>query len=156
MRRTTVIAAVLAALLLPASQALASASAPAAQKRSSVVITKIWYNSPGPDHGSNASLNHEWVKLHNRTSRRVTLTGWTLRDASRHVYTFGRYRLKAGATVKVRTGRGSNTQTNLYWGRRWYIWNNTGDTAKLERPSGKVKSRCSYSDPRKRRSFKDC
>jgi Lamin Tail Domain len=112
-----------------------------------VVISKIFYNSPGSDRGSNASLNHEWVKLHNRTGHRVTLTGWTLRDRSRHVYTFGTYTLRARGSVKIRTGRGHNTQRNLFQRRSWYVWNNDGDRATLKNASGRVKSRCSYSDP---------
>ena len=34
---------------------------------SPVVISEIFYNSPGSDRGSNQSLNAEWVKLRNRT-----------------------------------------------------------------------------------------
>jgi hypothetical protein len=128
----------------------------AAARKSSVVIRKIWYNSPGSDTGSNASLNHEWVKLHNRTGFPVTMTGWTLRDAKHHVFTFGTYTLQPHSYVKIHTGSGTRTQANRYWGHSWYIWNNTGDTATLERPSGKVKSRCSYSDPHERRALKVC
>jgi hypothetical protein len=35
-------------------------------------IHEIYYNSPGPDHGGNSSLNHEWVQLHNNRVRRST------------------------------------------------------------------------------------
>ena len=122
--------------------------APAAQASSRpVVIREIFYNSPGRDTGSNASLNAEWVKLHNRRDHRITLTHWTLRDLAGHVYRFGTYRLKAHGYVKIHTGRGTNTQTDRYWGRSWYIWNNTGDRATLKNANGIVKSRCSYSDP---------
>jgi hypothetical protein len=53
-------------------------------------IYKIQYNSPGPDNGSNSSLNAEWVQLHNRSGSRINLSGWTLRDncGCGHVYTF--------------------------------------------------------------------
>jgi hypothetical protein len=131
--------------------------APVAQASSRpVVIRKIYYNSPGPDTGSNRSLDHEWVKLRNRTGHRVNLTGWTLRDRQGHVYTFGTYRIKAFGHVKIRTGRGHNTQTNRYWRRSWYVWNNTGDRATLKNANGTVKSRCSYSDPSEIRAFKIC
>lgn len=130
---------------------------PAAEASSSpVVIREIFYNSPGPDRGSNTSLNAEWVKLLNRTGRPVTLTHWTLRDRAGHVYKFGTYRLRAHGSVRIHTGRGTSTQANRYWGHRWYIWNNNGDRATLENASGTVKSRCAYSDPGEARSVKIC
>jgi hypothetical protein len=46
--------------------------------------------------------------------------------------------------VKIHTGRGTNTQTNRYWGRRAYVWN-TGDRATLKNRAGTVIDRCSYS-----------
>jgi Lamin Tail Domain len=140
----------IAALLSPAlATAAQAATAP-------VVIHEIYYNSPGSDHGSNASLNAEWVQLHNRTAHRVTLTHWTLRDAAHHVYTFGSYTIKAHGYVKIHTGKGHNTQTNRYWGKSWYVWNNTGDTATVENASGVRQSRCSYSDPDENRAYKIC
>src|SRR5215467_5760228 len=67
-----------ASLLAPAAQAapVAQAASAARAARSPVVIREIYYNSPGPDYGSNSSLNHEWVKLHNRTNHAVTMTHW--------------------------------------------------------------------------------
>ena len=37
-------------------------------------IYEIWYNSPGPDHGGDASLNHQWVELHNTSGATGALT----------------------------------------------------------------------------------
>ncbi len=116
-----------------------------AQAVNRMEIHEIYYNSPGPDDGSNSSLNHEWVQLHNRSGSRITLTGWTLRDAQDHVYKFGTYTIKPYGYVKIHTGKGTNTQTDRYWGRRWYVWNNTGDRATLKNRSGTVIDRCSYS-----------
>lgn len=120
------------------------------------MIHEIFYNSPGRDTGSNASLNAEWVQLFNRSGHRVTLTRWTLRDAVGHVYPFGTYSLRAHAYVRIHTGRGANTRTDRYWGQRWYIWNNDGDTATLRNASGVLRSRCSYSDPSETRSSTIC
>jgi hypothetical protein len=110
-----------------------------------IQIHEIFFNSPGPDNGSNSSLNHEWVQLHNSSGHRIALTGWTLRDTSNHVYKFGRYKIKAHGFVTIHTGRGSNTQTDRFWGRRAYVWNNDGDTATLKDNSGNRIDRCSYS-----------
>ena len=44
-------------------------------------IHEIFYNSPGPDNGSNTSLNGEWVELHNTSGSRISLKGWIVHDA---------------------------------------------------------------------------
>lgn len=119
-------------------------SSPAADAANRMGIHEIYYNSPGSDTGSNSSLNHEWVQLHNRSGSRITLTGWTLRDAQGHVYRFGNYSITAYGYVKIHTGKGANTQTDRYWGRGWYVWNNTGDTATLKDRGGALIGRCSY------------
>lgn len=102
-------------------------------------------NSPGRDTGSNSSLNGEWVRLKNSSSHTsYNLTGWTIRDRSAHVYKFGSFILKPGASVTLHTGRGSNTASNRYWGKTWYVWNNTGDEAYLRNTGGTTKDTCSW------------
>jgi hypothetical protein len=118
--------------------------APAAQASGSVHIAKIYYNSPGADHRSNASLNAEWVTITNSTSTGRSLKGWTLTDASSHKYTFHTFTLGAGKTVKVHTGSGSDTSKNKFQDRGWYVWNNTKDTATLRKASGTKVDSCSY------------
>ena len=72
--------------------------------------------------------------------------------ASLFIYTFGTFTLKAGKTVTLRTGRGKNTTTTLYWGRSGgtyaYIWNQTSDTAYLRNAAGKLIDTCSYNSSR--------
>jgi Lamin Tail Domain len=149
-------AGAIAAALVATGPALAGSAAAAPATTRTVVISGIYYNSPGPDRGSNASLNHEWVRLHNTTGHAITMSGWTLRDAASHVFRFGTYRLGAHATVKIHTGHGRATQANRYWNHSWYIWNNTGDTATLRTASGTFRARCKYSDPDERRAFTSC
>ena len=157
---STVLASTAAAglLTLTGPVAAAAAAAPAAAHRapSPVVISEIFYNSPGSDHGSNASLNAEWVKLRNRTGHPVSLFRWTLRDTAHHVYHFGNYSLRAHGTVRIHTGSGRDTQRNLFQNRGWYVWNNDGDTAILRGPAGNNRDRCSYSDRSERFSAVDC
>lgn len=107
-----------------------------AEATSPVRISAVQYDSPGSDTGSNSSLNAEWVKITNYGATAKALTGWTLRDTSNHVYRFGTYRLGAGRSVRVHTGRGSNSSTDRYMGRGWYVWNNTHDKAILKNASG--------------------
>jgi hypothetical protein len=151
---TAAASAAVAAALVALTAVTPAAAAPAARRP--IVISGIYYNSPGSDRGGNASLNHEWVQLHNTTGHGISLTGWTLRDAAHHVYHFGRYRLRAHGFVKVHTGHGRNTSRNLYWRHSWYIWNNTGDTATLKTRSGSTRARCRYSDPNEDRAFTNC
>lgn len=134
-----------AMMLLPGvvmALGLAVAAGSPAQAASRMQIHEIYYNPPGTD--TTAKLNQEWVQLHNTSGSRITLTGWTLRDAQGHVYRFGTYTIKAHGYVKIHTGKGTNTQANRYWGHSWYIWNNTGDTATLRNRSAALVDRCSY------------
>ncbi|MFI7601162.1 lamin tail domain-containing protein [Actinoplanes sp. NPDC049681] len=113
-----------------------------------VQFSKIQYNSPGSDTGSNTSLNNEWVRLTNKTSATINLKGWTVRDAAGHVYTFsGDYRLGAGKYMYVHTGKGTNGQPDSkhrYWNRTSYVWNNGGDTAYLRTNTGKSIDSCKW------------
>lgn len=136
---------VFAALLGPA--ALLFPFAPSAQAASAgqIQFRLIQYNTPGPDLPvTNAKLNQEFVTLKNtgRTSR--DLTGWTVKDAVGHTYKFGHFTLRPGWKVVIHTGSGTNTSTNRYWGRGYYVWNNTGDTAKLHNATGRWKDSCSW------------
>jgi hypothetical protein len=156
--RKSLVSAATALGIMSAGLATPALASPAQHTavRSPVAIHEIYYNSPGSDRGSNASLDAEWVDLHNSSARPVVLSGWTLRDTARHLYTFGTYRLGPHADVKIHTGRGANTQRDLFWRHSWYIWNNNGDRATLENARGAVVSGCSYSDPSEIRAFKIC
>jgi hypothetical protein len=115
-----------------------------AQAASKIQIYRVYYNSPGTDTRSNASLNAEYVVLKNHDSVKRSLKSWTLRDKSGHVYTLPAFTLGAGKSVTIHTGRGTNTSANLYWGSRAYIWNNTGDTAYLRWPGGTLADSCGW------------
>lgn len=115
-----------------------------AQASARMQLGEIWYNSPGPDHGGTTSLDAEWVQLRNTSGSRITMTGWTLRDAAHHVFRFPAFTIRPHASVKIHTGPGRNTQSDLYWGSHWYIWNNTGDTAILQDGGGHRLDTCTY------------
>ncbi len=135
-RFATVAAACVAAL---------TATAAPAQAAPAIQITKIQYNSPGDDTDTNKSLNGEWVRIKNTASTTKTLTGWTLRDAASHVYTFPKTTLAAGASLYVRTGSGDNSATRRYWGQDWHVWNNSGEEkVRLKNKSGTLIDSCDY------------
>jgi competence protein ComEC len=90
---------------------------------------------------SNLNLKDEWVKISNKESSPVSLSGWKIKDkGSKHTYTFPSYTLDSGATVTVYTEEGTNSNTELYWRLDGPIWNNNGDTAYLYDSSGKLVS----------------
>lgn len=120
------------------------AAAPSAS--AAIVFTRIQYNSPGVDNGSNASLNAEWATVKNTGKRAVQLRRWKVRDRAGHTYTFGLLRLRPGRTVRLHTGSGTNTAAHRYWGQDWYVWNNTGDTAVLRDRRGRLRDRCTWGD----------
>ncbi|MET8152993.1 lamin tail domain-containing protein [Actinoplanes sp. NPDC049668] len=119
-----------------------------APKAGDVLLSKIVYNSPGKDTGSNTSLNAEYVRLLNRTKATINLKGWTVRDAAGHVYTVSTdQRVAAGAYVYLHTGKGTNGRPDSrhrYWNRTGYVWNNGGDTAYLRTPNGKSIDTCKW------------
>jgi Lamin Tail Domain len=136
---------VLVASLLAAGMIAAQSSAPASAAYC-VSIYRIYYNSPGTDTGSNTSLNGEWIQLHNKCSTSRSLTNAKIKDYVGHTYTFGTYSLGGGKYVKVHTGKGTNTTTDRYQGRAWYVWNNDKDTAYLYNSSGTRLDTCSYNN----------
>ena len=99
-------------------------------------------DSPGPDTGS--GLDAEYVVLNNDGTTTKTLTGWTLRDVSGHVCTFGTFTLAGGAYVTIHTGSGTGTRSHRYWGSRAHVGNNTGDTAYLRGADGTAEDQCSW------------
>ncbi len=142
MHITRISVALLATLGLVAGTAVVASPASAASK---IKIVKVRFDSAGNDLPvTNKKLNDEYVVIKNTDSVTRTLTGWTLKDKSNHVYTFGTTRLKAGASLKVRTGTGDNTSKNKYQDRGYYVWNNTSDTAYLRNTSGQGGDTCSW------------
>jgi hypothetical protein len=116
-----------------------------ASASSTIQITKIYYNSPGSDSGSNTSLNAEYVVLKNKGTTTKNLYAWTVRDYQGHVYKFGTFYLKPGYSVTIHTGKGTNSSTSRYWGLSWYVWNNSGyDRAALKNASGTAMDYCAY------------
>jgi hypothetical protein len=110
-----------------------------------VQIVEIWFDSPGPDNGTNKSRNGEWVKVKNVTNVRKNITGWILHDSSSHRFIFPATVLAPKATLRVHTGHGYRNAANRYWASPSYIWNNAGDTARLANANALVVDQCSYS-----------
>ena len=102
---------------------------------SSIAITSVNFAAPSPE---KENLDEEWVEITNQGSADVSFAGWTLEDAQNHSYAFPDFSLAAGAAVKVRTGEGNDSATDLFWNRSSSIWNNGGDVATLKDASGNI------------------
>ena len=118
-------------------------------------IVKVTYDSPGTDRGGNTSLNAESVVIKNVSRTTQTLTGWTLRDTQNHVYKFPTFKLAAGKSVTVHTGKGTASQTHRYHNATWYVWNNDRDQATLRNATGATVHTCVW-PPRGTGGFKNC
>nr|WP_307671957.1 lamin tail domain-containing protein [Streptomyces sp. V4I2] len=141
-----VAAAVVGAVALPASAADVRMYQPRVQ------ISDVQYDSPGRDDRSNRSLNREWVEVTNTARRSVNLDGWTLSDEDGHTYTFDSYRLAGRATVRIHTGEGRDTRTDLFQDRRNYVWDNRSDTATLRNDRDRFVDEASWGNDRGDRS----
>ena len=74
--------------------------------------------------------------------------GWVLHDAPRlgtvNRFVFPRFTLRPGKLVRIHTGIGTNTRTDLYWGKTYYVWGDDADTATLQNKAGTIVSTCSW------------
>jgi Lamin Tail Domain len=129
-----VIALVCATVVL----SLASAAAGA------IRIIKIQFNPPGPDTGSNAHLNKEWVKIRNTGNHSRSLTGWKLKESDGE-WMFINVNLPAQTSLKIHTGSGLDSfPHDRYWGLDDYIWNNDADEAAIKKRNGSLADKCNY------------
>ncbi len=135
---------VTAAIML---QAAPGSLAPAVAGVPHVTLSRIRFDPPGPDTGSNGSLNAEYVVITNSGTSPVSITGWALRDAEGHVYRFRGFTLQGHGRVRVHSGSGTNDADDLFWGSHDHLWNNAGDTAILRSSFGGIADRCTYRGP---------
>jgi len=133
--------AVAAAALVPVATAVAPAEAASALQFRTFVA-----DQPGADLPvSNTKLNREYIQVKNTGRTAITMTGYQVKDAENHTFVFPRgFVLKAGVTVTVHTGKGTNSATHLYWKQGNYVWNNTRDTARLLNRTGARLDVCTY------------
>lgn len=77
------------------------------------------------------NLAGQYVCIVNHSHEQVDLSGWHLQDRTGATYDFPPFVLPAGALVRVRTGEGTNSESDLYWGRGASVWRNEGDIVRL-------------------------
>ena len=107
-----------------------------------VDFTCSQFNSPGDD---NYSKEEEYACFANRGSSSVDMTGWKVVDEFGWTFTFPSFGLPPNSSVKVRTGCGTNSSTDLYWCKSGSaVWNNSGDTVHLYDQSSNLIVKRSY------------
>jgi len=92
----------------------------------SLALANVHADAEGRD-GDN--LNDEYIILSNTGDSTLDLSGWTIADSAGHTYQVpAGVTLESEETLTIRTGSGSDTDSELYWGASSPIWNNDGDT----------------------------
>lgn len=86
----------------------------------------------------------ELVCFKSYDTRPVDMTNWYVEDEAAHRYTFPPFVLSPGAIVRLHTGQGVDTATDLYWGRNTFVWNNDHDTVFLYDASDRLVSYWRY------------
>lgn len=79
----------------------------------------------------------EFIEIYN-PGPPVRLLDWSLSDQQGHVYVFPNLSMGTGGRVRVHTGRGGNSPTDLYWGLNAAVWGEAGDVASLRDNQGKL------------------
>ncbi len=93
--------------------------------------------------GSRQDPNGEYVCFRNYDSLAADMTDWQVEDASGHSYTFPLFFLDPGAIVRLHSGPGADTATDLHWARG-LVWNNDHDIVYLYDAFGRLVSRYIY------------
>ncbi|MFH1638624.1 MAG: thermonuclease family protein, partial [Candidatus Woesearchaeota archaeon] len=93
-----------------------------------IQIRDFHFNAAGDD---NYNLNDEYVTFENTCIYSLNMEGWTIKDeTASHVYTILLFTFPPDSTFTLYTGKGTNTASELYWGRSSgdyaAIWNNGG------------------------------
>lgn len=82
----------------------------------------------------------EAIVITNTGAAPVVFTGWTLRNGAGQVYTFGQITLFGdGAALRVHTGAGADSATELYWGLTQAVWV-SADSASLRDSAGNLQA----------------
>jgi hypothetical protein len=125
--------------------ALALALATAAPAQAGMQLSKILPFPGVVPGGNNAQVNAEWVVVKNTASKAKNLRGWFIREKrAKRTYTFPSFTLCGGCSVKIHSGNGTNTASELFWGRSNPAWPDDFDHAILHRPSGFAQDKCVY------------
>ena len=107
-----------------------------------LAVARVHPDAAGDDRGN---LNDEYVVLENRGETTLSLSGWTVTDEAGKRYRFpDGTTLAPGADLTLRSGAGTDTETDRYWDAGGPVWNNDGDTVTVRDRNGTVRATRSY------------
>jgi micrococcal nuclease len=107
-----------------------------------IILSEVHEDAQGTER---ENLDDEYVVFENTGSDAVEMGAWRLLDEAEHTYIFpSDFVLDAGQFVTVYTGKGDDSDTELYWGRESPVWNNSGDTVILRNSDGETVIEQSY------------
>ncbi|MBN2517264.1 MAG: lamin tail domain-containing protein [Candidatus Altiarchaeota archaeon] len=88
------------------------------------------------------NLNGEYVTFRNRCDYDCDLTGWTVGNKNNKIYTIPRFVLGSKERVTLYTGKGTDSDTRLYWDSKGWacneIWDDNTGTVFLKDSQGNV------------------
>jgi len=90
------------------------------------------------DRGLADDVEDEYVAFRNAGDETLTLSGWTVENdgGQRFVFPDG-FVLDSGQNVTVHSGRGSDSETDVYWGATSGVWDDDGDTITVRTADGR-------------------
>jgi hypothetical protein len=93
--------------------------------------------------GANNAGADQWLKIVNYGKSSISLNGWKVTNMENQTYSFPTaFSIGAGAMVKIHSGKGNDTSTDLY--NSAAVWNKKSDTAILKDASVKIVSEYKY------------
>ncbi|MDQ3740533.1 MAG: lamin tail domain-containing protein, partial [Actinomycetota bacterium] len=96
--------------------------------------------------------NGEWIRVHNRSRRDVSLAGWSVRDSALRRFVFPAWAtVRADSRATVRVGRGDAAGSVFHWGMPEPVFENAsgdgrhvGDGGYLFDPDGDIRAFAMY------------
>lgn len=96
------------------------------RREGELTISELHVDAEADDYDT---LTDEYIEFRNIGNGPLDLAGWSVEDEVGHTYVFpAGFRLHPDASVRLRTGSGTDTESDLYWGSEAPVWNNTSDT----------------------------
>jgi competence protein ComEC len=100
----------------------------------------VEHDPPGND---TLDLNAEYIVF--RVLAAGNLGGYAVEDESSKRFDLPSRVHQKGQTIRLHSGRGTKTVSDLYWGVSGSaIWNNGGDTVKVLGPQGRIVANVAY------------
>jgi len=114
----------------------------AIEKHPDVIIAAIQGDAPGHEF---ENVYHEWIQFLNVSGTALNMTGWYVEDAAGWHYDFPEnYIFLKGSLMRLRTGKGEDTVSDLHWGYGRPILNNEGDTVYLYNKDARLVTQYTY------------